>query len=235
MLSIPGSSSELRACGFSLQNTVCCPQFRTRARADMDNSVMSMRHNILNASSYLARYVLWNAVDITDYRAFPARSIRCQDTGSGPSAPPASPFTSSGSGNDIWPLLMESVRSIDPRPGMETIERFLDTTQTAALLVIRDDVLLLERYGVGYGRSSVCISFSVAKSFVSASTPASATMPALAAMSLPTRVVWCCGSAGESHEAGRRFTRGCLGRSWNGCKGEYVAAKPGAPGRHESE
>jgi len=40
----------------------------------------------LIGASYLARYVLLNAVDISDYRVFPSRDIR--------NAPPAFQFTS---------------------------------------------------------------------------------------------------------------------------------------------
>ncbi len=48
------------------------------------------------------------------------------------------------------------------------ISKFLKETDTAAFLVIKDDLLLREEYFNGYDHSAIVTSFSVAKSFVSA-------------------------------------------------------------------
>lgn len=54
------------------------------------------------------------------------------------------------------------------QPRAETIDQFLERSGTTAFLVIRNDKLLFERYYNGYQHSSICTSFSTAKSFVSA-------------------------------------------------------------------
>ena len=49
----------------------------------------------------------------------------------------------------------------------DDLDAFLTDTQTQALLVIKDDQVVLERYVNGWQRDSMVTSFSVAKSFVS--------------------------------------------------------------------
>jgi CubicO group peptidase (beta-lactamase class C family) len=51
---------------------------------------------------------------------------------------------------------------------VEDFDTFLQTTQTTAFIVIKDDVILYEKYFNGYDHASTQTSFSVAKSFVSA-------------------------------------------------------------------
>ncbi len=109
--------------------------------------------------SYLARYIFLNAVDISDYRSFPARTID--------NAPPIFNFQpsdqDSGLLSDAKGLVPHPLRNAD-----ETLDRFLLRNGTVAFLVIHRDRLLLERYYGGYNRSSVVTSFSTVKSFVSA-------------------------------------------------------------------
>jgi CubicO group peptidase (beta-lactamase class C family) len=49
----------------------------------------------------------------------------------------------------------------------ETLETFLTRSATTSFIVIKDDVILYEKYSNGYRRDSIVTSFSVAKSFVS--------------------------------------------------------------------
>ena len=111
----------------------------------------------LIASSYLARYILLNAVDISDFQVFPERSIQ--------NSPPVFNFL---------PAEKPSALLEQPLPNPAgasqgvTIDRFLERNGTTAFLVVHKDRLLCERYYNGYEHGSICTSFSTAKSFVSA-------------------------------------------------------------------
>ena len=118
-----------------------------------------MKIQSLIESSYLARYLLLNAVDISDYKIFPEREIQ--------NSPPVFHFSYSGN-DDAIPLLSESVAPSAKTGGKDSIDQFLERNQTVAFLVIKKDQVLYERYYNGYSRSSICTSFSTAKSFVSA-------------------------------------------------------------------
>jgi CubicO group peptidase (beta-lactamase class C family) len=108
-------------------------------------------------SSYLARYLLLNTVGISDHQVFPARTIT--------NAPPVFCFDTAAS---RVATIEQSFRDDRSATGEDPIGHFLARTGTVALLVIQDDRLLLERYGDGYDRASICTSFSVAKSVTSA-------------------------------------------------------------------
>lgn len=107
-------------------------------------------------NSYLARYILLNTVDITDYQVFPSREIQ--------NAPPTFHFSSAG--NDT--ALEHSLPSTLKRSPVETLDQFLAHNGTAVFLLIRRGQLLFERYYNGYEHDTICTSFSTAKSFVSA-------------------------------------------------------------------
>jgi CubicO group peptidase (beta-lactamase class C family) len=114
----------------------------------------------LLGSSYLARYLLLNTVDISDYQVFPARRVE--------NAPPAFHFTA-GTGGETLLRMLDGVapgQTRDVRPG--ALDAYLAHNGTTAFLIIKDDSLLVERYYNGYGPASVCTSFSTAKAFVSA-------------------------------------------------------------------
>jgi CubicO group peptidase (beta-lactamase class C family) len=110
-------------------------------------------------SSYLARYLLLNAVDITDYIFFPSRRIE--------NAAPVYNFKADAVAASTFDLDRELATRLGWRDGA-TLDGYLERNGTTAFLVIRDDRLLLERYFHGYQHDSTCTSFSTAKSFVSA-------------------------------------------------------------------
>ena len=93
----------------------------------------------------------WDA-SVKDYLYFPSRQIKC---GGSPKAFIRKP--------DIKyeELLKNEFESDD-------LSKFIKKTKTQALLIIKDDSLVLEKYGMGYDSSSTVTSFSVAKSFDSA-------------------------------------------------------------------
>ena len=111
-------------------------------------------------SSYLARYLLLNAVDISDYNVFPEREIQ--------NSPPIFHFLPSENGEAVSSVLSQAVPTNTQRSPTETIDEFLKRNGTVAFLVLKNDILLFERYYHGYDHSSICTSFSTVKSFVSA-------------------------------------------------------------------
>ena len=113
----------------------------------------------MTASSYLARYILLNTVDISDYNIFPKRDIQ--------NSPPVFNFSPSDN-QDVLPLLDQIVPAGAKQHGAITIDQFLEHNGATAFLVIKNDQLLFEHYYNSYERSSICTSFSTAKSFVSA-------------------------------------------------------------------
>jgi CubicO group peptidase (beta-lactamase class C family) len=114
----------------------------------------------LIGSSYLARYFLLNAVDITDYKVFPAREIQ--------NSPPTFNFIPTGRDGGITTLLDKTVQSELAAKSYVSLEQFLAENGTTAFLIIHHDQLLVEKYYNGYSRTSICTSFSTVKSFVSA-------------------------------------------------------------------
>jgi len=64
--------------------------------------------------------------------------------------------------------LQQAIAAQSPDGRNQTADEYLERNATVAFLVIQHDRLLFERYYNGYTRESICTSFSVAKSFVSA-------------------------------------------------------------------
>ncbi|MFZ0015236.1 MAG: serine hydrolase [Acidimicrobiia bacterium] len=79
---------------------------------------------------------------------------------------PLRPLTASAT-----PFAFAEAQSSDARAAIESafgttdLDVFLAETDTQALIVIKDDIILSETYGDGFGRDSMATSFSVAKSF----------------------------------------------------------------------
>jgi CubicO group peptidase (beta-lactamase class C family) len=111
-------------------------------------------------TSYLARYVFLNRVDISDYNVFPSRVIQ--------NAPPVFTFTPAADREAPLLVLNQAVSTLAEYHPKETIDQFLERNGTVSFLVIKNDNLLFERYYNGYSHSSICTSFSTVKSFVSA-------------------------------------------------------------------
>jgi CubicO group peptidase (beta-lactamase class C family) len=121
---------------------------------------MSAIPDRLIESSYLARYLLLNTVDISDYRIFPSRDIQ--------NAPPVFTFTPPADRDALVPILNTVVPTDGAVESRETIDEYLARNGTVAFLIVKNDRLLFERYYNGYEHASICTSFSTAKSFVSA-------------------------------------------------------------------
>ena len=111
-------------------------------------------------SSYLARYLLLNTVDISDYQVFPEREIQ--------NSAPTFHFSPSEENEAILSILDQAISTNTQGSQTKPIDQFLEHNSTVAFLVIQHDTLLFERYYNGYHRASICTSFSTVKSFVSA-------------------------------------------------------------------
>ncbi len=106
-------------------------------------------------STYLGRWVAWNFSDIEDYQKFPKRDVHNQ--------PPVFNFPVAIDAKKLKHISYTYKKNRYSRP----TDEFIDGTETTALIVIRNDTIILEGYGNGYTRSSINTSFSVAKSITS--------------------------------------------------------------------
>jgi len=119
-----------------------------------------MEKNSWITSSYLARYLFLNKVGIEDYKAFPSRNIE--------NAAPEFKFAQNDLASGDSLLFNRFVSSGLQNRGESTINQYLESNGTSAFIVICNGELLVEKYYAGYQHSSICTSFSTAKSFVSA-------------------------------------------------------------------
>ncbi|HMR55849.1 MAG TPA: serine hydrolase [Cyclobacteriaceae bacterium] len=102
-----------------------------------------------STNTYMGRWMKWRASDVNDYQKFPAFEF----------LPSPDPFHFIKSiDSNIGQLLIEH--------GKEKIslQQLVETSETTAFLVIRNDSLLYEQYASGYTRESINTSFSTAKS-----------------------------------------------------------------------
>jgi CubicO group peptidase (beta-lactamase class C family) len=110
---------------------------------------------------YLGRYVLWNNPTNQDYERFPVRTIA--------NGPTVFEFERDPDAQRQFQDSLEPVRYISGQQSRtEPLETLLQNSETTAFIVIKDDVILYERYFRGYDRDSMNTSASVSKSFVSA-------------------------------------------------------------------
>jgi len=110
---------------------------------------------------YLGRYVVWNAPTNHDYERFPLRSIA--------NGPEVFEFEQDGEAKRQFLENLEVIRyESGQRPRRAQLETLLENSGTTAFIIIREDVILYERYFQGYERDSLNTSASVSKSIVSA-------------------------------------------------------------------
>ncbi len=101
---------------------------------------------------YVYRVMAYRDADFEDIHRFPARLV----------AAPEAPSRLSEALDPGLPALFEE------HPDIESFDRWLDETETTALLVVHRGRLVAERYLRGYDRSSLQNSFSISKSVTSA-------------------------------------------------------------------
>lgn len=107
---------------------------------------------LLGCTSTQRRALLrWDA-STKDYLYFPERKIECGKY--------IRTFT-----RKIEPQYEELLKQ---EFNTESLDKFIRKTKTQAIIIIKDDTIVLEKYGAKYSEDSVATSFSVAKSFDSA-------------------------------------------------------------------
>lgn len=108
---------------------------------------------------YFARDMAWGGADAGgthEFQTFPQRTI-----GTGRAA---YQFRQNPS-----PQLFQTIHyQQDGQPKQANLDDFLTTSQTTALIVIKDGTVIQESYANGYARDSINTSYSVAKSITSA-------------------------------------------------------------------
>jgi CubicO group peptidase (beta-lactamase class C family) len=109
------------------------------------------------SSCHVGRYFYFNYADINDHRKFASVPIEKSDRIFYFHQPDKSHIYLSDS-------------SISNITGHRSLDKFLESSQTVAFIIIRNDTIVMEKYFYGYERSSIVPVFSVAKSFVSALT-----------------------------------------------------------------
>lgn len=123
--------------------------------------VWSGAHLFTDRSTW-ARAIAWGDSDVGDVRRFPERVVANE----GPT------FDFEPASEEVRARFAPALETVAHLRGGRTVteglDAFLERTGTVAFLVVRDDVLLYERYFGGFDRTSTVTSFSVAKSFVSA-------------------------------------------------------------------
>jgi CubicO group peptidase (beta-lactamase class C family) len=120
--------------------------------------VMILLSFALVTSPYLRRWASLRNVDFYDYDKLPARPIAGSDQ--------PSPLPNALDGDWIKPLAFSYHGQ--PINDEAALGAFLAAHATTAFVLIRDGKVLDERYFNGFGRETVCKSFSVSKSVLSA-------------------------------------------------------------------
>ncbi len=102
-----------------------------------------------------AKIAIYNYSNIDDYKIFASRQIKNQG--------PAFRFTQNSSKINLSQLHIILANNKKVR-----LDKFLSDRSTKSMIIIKDDMILYEKYFNGYSRNSTVTSFSAAKSFVSA-------------------------------------------------------------------
>jgi len=105
-----------------------------------------------STDTYMGRWMNWRSSDIEDYQKFPAFEFSA-------SSHPFHFIISTDA--KIGQLLIEKGRD------KISLKQFVETSETTAFLIIRNDSLLYEHYASGYTRESINTTFSTAKSVTS--------------------------------------------------------------------
>ena len=90
--------------------------------------------------------------NVKDYLYFPSRNIDCN-------------IQSKGFIREIDPVVEEWLKK---EFATTDLQKTVNNTKTQALLIIKDNSIVLEKYGKGYDENSIVTSFSIAKSIISA-------------------------------------------------------------------
>lgn len=104
---------------------------------------------------YVYRLITQNIADVYDYQLYENRTIKSTNS--------AFQFTENQNKEYVEALFSERVS----RSGFKTFDEWAEKSQTTALIFIRKDTVLYEKYFNGFSRDSYFHSQSMAKSFIS--------------------------------------------------------------------
>ena len=113
---------------------------------------------VIYSPTYMFRWLAWQDADVGDHARFPSRPVA--------SAPEPYAFESADDPEASAQMVRDALEQ-SSSVGADA-DAFLEETGTQAFIVIRDDVVLYERYFGDFARESIATSFSVAKSYLSA-------------------------------------------------------------------
>ena len=111
-----------------------------------------------SSGGFWVRYVTLQAPDIEDFKHMPVRVV---PTSSSPSALP-------DARDPAWMAKVKPVWGDAALASPAALDAFLASKATTAFLVLKDGALVDARYYNGYSRASLCKSFSMSKSVLSA-------------------------------------------------------------------
>lgn len=111
--------------------------------------------SVMYSPTYVYRLITMNVADVYDYQHFENRKIKGADS--------TFHFIKKPDEKYVESLFMDKVKS----SGFRTFDEWAEKSQTTALIFIRKDTILYEKYFNGFSRDSYFHSQSMAKSFIS--------------------------------------------------------------------
>lgn len=109
--------------------------------------------SLVLSSCKLGRFVVYNFADIKDYKKFPSRALKSNDT--------KFKFYTTNTGK--YPKSLKVGNKADS----VSMDQLLEDNKTVAFLIIKNDTIQYEKYFKGYDQESIIPSFSMAKSITS--------------------------------------------------------------------
>lgn len=103
------------------------------------------------------RTLIYNTPGLFDYKIFPNRSVKN-------SLESIFYFSESDSSQKLGKVIYTNYNSL--LPNEKSLDEYVDGSKTAALIIIRNDTIIYERYSEKYKESSIFNTFSVTKAFV---------------------------------------------------------------------
>lgn len=103
------------------------------------------------------RTLIYNTPGLFDYKIFPNRSVKN-------SPESIFYFSESDSSQKLGKVIYTNYNSL--LPNEKSLDEYVDGSKTAALIIIRNDTIIYERYSEKYKESSIFNTFSVTKAFV---------------------------------------------------------------------
>jgi hypothetical protein len=103
------------------------------------------------------RTLIYNTPDLSDHKIFPCRVIKN-------SPESVFYFPKSDTSHNLGKVIYTSYNSLLPND--VPLDDYVEGSKTAALIIIRNDTVIYERYNKKYQESSIYNTFSVTKAFV---------------------------------------------------------------------